>query len=673
MNMSIKLSNKLVIVFVAIALLLPLGGMSVASAQTSTTAQMQAQILQLQTLIAQLQALLNAQKGVVTAAGTCPYTWTRELGVGSSGPDVMKLQQFLNASPDTRIATVGAGSMGQETMYYGALTAAAVTKFQTKHKTEVLTPAGLVNGTGSFDALTRAKANKLCVAKAVTPTTPVVSKPVTSSPEKTKTVLLAGEGDLKTFEIDTASDTDIEEDVKDAPIAELTLAADNGDIEITRVDVALVGANSPQEEDPWKVFENLSLWLDGKLLARIETDNRNDYLDKNAGTLRFSNLGIVSKEGTKTQLIVAASVKSGVSGAGTDADWTIAVNGIRYFDADGVATDERSFGEIGDEVAFSIVKKGHEDKLDFSLAPSNPEATDIIVDERQKTNDVTILNYYIEAKGSDIELDRLYVTIDTSATTSQVIDDVKLKIGNQTFSDDSFVANSQTSATYRFDIDGDVVIKETKKEEVRVLVSFRSQDERYDNGTTIQARVTSIERDATRALGADDITNFSGTAVGKTHTLVASGIVTPNLKIDDSFKTQGRNDTVGVFTLKFVVKAIENDFYITNDVSQNAAAATAGIAYQIDAPVGFNLASSTVSATLDSTADEKTDGVFTVREGETETFTLTVVLNPNVAGYYRVALTELNYDDDTSGMASTEAYVPVPVQKYRTKYNFINN
>lgn len=92
----------------------------------------------------------------------CPFEWTSNLRVGSTGPDVMRLQQFLNGQIDTVVAISGAGSAGNETQFYGPATSRAVTKFQGKYSSDILTPNGLTKGTGIVGASTRAKLNTLC-------------------------------------------------------------------------------------------------------------------------------------------------------------------------------------------------------------------------------------------------------------------------------------------------------------------------------------------------------------------------------------------------------------------------------------------------------------------------------------------------------------------------------
>ena len=97
------------------------------------------------------------------AASICPgTTFSMNLKKGSTGTAVMQLQQFLNSSPDTMIASVGAGSPGNETTYLGPLTTAAIKKFQTKYASNVLAPVGLSVATGYWGPSSRAEANALC-------------------------------------------------------------------------------------------------------------------------------------------------------------------------------------------------------------------------------------------------------------------------------------------------------------------------------------------------------------------------------------------------------------------------------------------------------------------------------------------------------------------------------
>ncbi len=119
-------------------------------ASADTASDLQAQINSLMATIASLQAKLAASTGGSMSTG---YTFNVNLTVGSTGADVMNLQKVLNMSADTQVAASGTGSPGHESSYFGALTKAAVVKFQTKN--------GISPAAGYVGPITRAKLNSM--------------------------------------------------------------------------------------------------------------------------------------------------------------------------------------------------------------------------------------------------------------------------------------------------------------------------------------------------------------------------------------------------------------------------------------------------------------------------------------------------------------------------------
>lgn len=83
------------------------------------------------------------------------------LAYGDSGPAVQRLQQLLNQVLETPVSTTGPGSVGQESMYFGAKTLEAVKRFQDRYALDVLAPTGLTKPTGFVGERTRAKLNQL--------------------------------------------------------------------------------------------------------------------------------------------------------------------------------------------------------------------------------------------------------------------------------------------------------------------------------------------------------------------------------------------------------------------------------------------------------------------------------------------------------------------------------
>ena len=74
------------------------------------------------------------------------HVFIRDVHIGSQGDDVKALQAYLDAH-DFAVATSGNGSPGNESIYFGPATQAALIKFQIGH--------GISPAAGNFGPLTR--------------------------------------------------------------------------------------------------------------------------------------------------------------------------------------------------------------------------------------------------------------------------------------------------------------------------------------------------------------------------------------------------------------------------------------------------------------------------------------------------------------------------------------
>lgn len=84
--------------------------------------------------------------------------FTRDLKLGDKGPDVKKLQQYLNQRGFI-VAESGNGSPGQESELFGPGTKDALKRFQESYADILLKPYGLTEGTGFFGSVTRSFIN----------------------------------------------------------------------------------------------------------------------------------------------------------------------------------------------------------------------------------------------------------------------------------------------------------------------------------------------------------------------------------------------------------------------------------------------------------------------------------------------------------------------------------
>ncbi|OHA29600.1 MAG: hypothetical protein A3G52_00705 [Candidatus Taylorbacteria bacterium RIFCSPLOWO2_12_FULL_43_20] len=127
------------------------GGGSGGGSSSGTPASQETVILPVQTPVCTPSVIQSSQPA---------YNFSRNLTVGSRGEDVRQLQIFLNNNGYT-IASVGVGSPGQESDYFGNLTKSALIRYQNANRTQILTPVNLTQGTGFFGASTIQYINSL--------------------------------------------------------------------------------------------------------------------------------------------------------------------------------------------------------------------------------------------------------------------------------------------------------------------------------------------------------------------------------------------------------------------------------------------------------------------------------------------------------------------------------
>jgi len=222
-----------------------------------------------------------------------------------------------------------------------------------------------------------------------------------------------------------------------------------------------------------------------------------------------------------------------------------------------------------------------------------------------------------------------------------------IDVDGDTFDAEESATSTNTVGTYTFDIDGDVVVEDGESVTVKVMVDLRAQEvsngvPRYNNGDTIMAEVTSTEVDATDAEGAADLTasQLTGSASGEEHTVVAAGVIDESLEVDSD---GGGDSGVGTFTFELELKAIEDSVYIAT--TSAATALSAG-------PFRLTLVGTTATSSYIVQSDATQEGgYYRINDGATETFTITVSVDPVAGGSFYVILDDVRFKLDTPGAA----------------------
>jgi peptidoglycan hydrolase-like protein with peptidoglycan-binding domain len=128
--------------------------------------------------ISKIRDKLESLRNLLNEREVCSnIVFNKSLRQGMRGPEVKCLQVILNTDPVTRIAQSGPGSPGNETDYFGPLTADAVKRFQLKNASEILVPLNLSKPSGVVGPLTVNKLNSLLtsISTPQTSETPSVS------------------------------------------------------------------------------------------------------------------------------------------------------------------------------------------------------------------------------------------------------------------------------------------------------------------------------------------------------------------------------------------------------------------------------------------------------------------------------------------------------------------
>ncbi len=592
-----------------------------ASAHAATTEELQAQI---NALLAQLSAL---QGGSSSSAGC--YAFTQDLTIGSQGADVTALQNYLATGGYFKVAATG---------YFGPITQSAVAAWQAAN--------GVTPSAGYFGALSRAKYNAVC--------TPASTGGSTSGSGSSFSG--TDEGYLDEFDqLSKYSSEEVGEDEEDVPVLGEEFEAKDADQMIERV---IVNIDTPTGGDDLEDFiSDVSLWLDGEEIGRMDVEDAGYTRSTDLYSFRFTGLEGIVKEGDVAQLVVAVTGVKNLDSGDQGDGWTVEIpaDGIRASSPNGVVDE---YGSAIDETfTLETFASATGVELKAALSDDNPDAQIVNVDADNDTNDVELLRFTLEAKGSDITINDIPIYLTpTGATVTEILNSLTLTVDGDEYSE-------TPAATTTFD-NLDITIDEGDEVEFVVTGDVNDLQGSFGEGDSINAMLGSVQVDAIDAedgsgedLGAADLT---GTALGEEMSFYDTGIMVTLVSTDRSVTVgDSAGDDVGTFEVVFDVEAFDGTVYVAAGADTTATTSTSisgainGNLYRVEqggtaTTAGLSVDVSYTDKSGNPTGDAASENI-ALDDGEVARVNITVSrtnAGTNMSGLYRMVLGAIGWNTD---------------------------
>lgn len=618
-----------------------------------------------------------------TPAAAADCTIVSTLRVGSVGAEVSCLQGSLGVSADGK---------------FGPMTAAAVKAWQASK--------GLV-ADGVFGAMSRAAWTGGSVAGLPAGCTSTAGYSSTTGKKcdssstggsTSNGSLEGGAGDLNGVDVlSTYSGEEVLEGDEDVKVMAVEFEADNGsDLKISSLKLGFANteltAGSSKKMD--SVIDEVKVWMGSDEVGSASSDDFSESDDVYTKSISLSDA--VVKAGDKEKFYVTVSSVSNVDSDDLANDWTVAVESVRFEDAEGVVTTDSSTGDLGTEnysnntaeaaeklFSFEDLSSSGDVELKVSKGSASPEATAVEVDDTSDTNDVVFLEAKLKAEGTDMTVDNIEFDVTpTGANANVIVKEYKLLLDGEEI--DSIAAGSiadGVTGTIEFtDLEDDFMIDEGDTAVIQVVADINDLEGTFTNGDSLLisfAGASNVDDEANTVVedeNGDTVedSDRSGSAVGETQTFYADGMQVSLVSVDadvtaDADPATGGSDSTGTFVIKFKVTAFGDDIYVDKDAVEDTT--PFNTATQLAYSVTNTGTTAAAVAVLQSTADLQTNS-YLVEEGTSETFTLTVALTSATDTFSRVKLESIGYKVGSDAAGDTQ--YTADLDNFKTADIFLN-
>lgn len=595
-------------------------------------------------------------KATSTKAAAC--TFTRSLTTNMSGADVTCLQTYLMGAG----FSIPAGATG----YFGGQTKAAVMAWQSAN--------GVMPAAGYFGPISQAK--YMAVAGGSTTTTPTPGCPagamfnsMTGAPctgSTGSTTLEGTDGQIdNTSKISSYNNEEAGEGQDDVKVMGFEVeTTTDGDIALKSMKLEFDPTTTSGSDHLDDYITGVSIWKGSTKIGSADvsdfTENNNIYTK----TVTLNNVKVSAD--TTEKFYVTVDVVNNLDSADESGDaWSLDVVSMRYMDGSGVVdTYDSDSDSLDTGINFVDFGTAADTELKFSAASDSPDAGIVLVNESSVKDNVTLLKGKMKLDGdSDVNIDAMPITFSpTGSNMNAIVDSIKLIIDGEEYSEAVPSVSASSSASVTFDnLDFNMNAGDTV--EFEVVADINGTDD-YNEGDTITASFTASNRalvDVENEEGdqLNDSNEKSGTVTGEAQELRSNGVNLTLVSTNTSTTSgQGANDDLGTFTIKFKVKAMGDDIYVSS-LATATTGATSGNAnvFVVDRAGTATTGGVTVTLTNLTDTDLTTTGNYLVEDGSEETFEATITAQlPSVgaAGQFRAKLAALKWaTTDSTGAYST--------------------
>lgn len=275
----------------------------------------------------------------------------------------------------------------------------------------------------------------------------------------------------------------------------------------------------------------------------------------------------------------------------------------------------------------------------------NPNSGAILVDKKDATKQVPIAVANFRAENGNVAITELPITFAFGTSPfKKVVKDIRLKVDGKEYKKYTVSGASSRTATATFLFKDPLVLPQGKNVEVMVMVDLRSLQDSYKQGETISASITPQNVDSINATSKGAALTahaLRGGMQGPTFNLFSKG------GFAELFSRHAQSSgSQANYEIEFYVTALKTDVLIAGQAMRDSVATSSkeGAVFSIETYKGAKVTHGNVRGSLQSNAPVK-NGMYLVKKGEIELFTLKVWFDPAVTGIYQMRLNSFGYHE----------------------------